>query len=98
MKLLSVQLHLDKLGKDSNVHQFLRIWSSQVITLTRGNDYLTIVFQTSKLKNFWNSVKNALNCLSLDKAAIVVCQGDTGWDDYLLLHSTNSSEETDSLE
>jgi hypothetical protein len=33
----------------------------------------------------------------LAQAAIVVCEGELGWDDYLLLHHFNSDEELDEL-
>jgi hypothetical protein len=34
---------------------------------------------------------------SLARAAIVVCQGDAGWDDYLLLHHFDPDEPLDRL-
>lgn len=33
----------------------------------------------------------------LKKASLVVCEGDDGWDNYLLLHHYDSNESTDNV-
>jgi len=33
----------------------------------------------------------------LSKTSIVVCEGNNGWDDYLLLHHFDKSEDIDNL-
>lgn len=64
-------------------------------TLPEHRKYLTGVFQTTALLNFWIRTRDALQTSAFGQTAIVVSQGSRGWDDYLLLHSFDPSEEVD---
>lgn len=80
---------------------------SFVSALCRDHDeskqeYINYNFTTSKPKALWGCILNRVFRNKrygglIKKASIVVCTGDYGWDDYLLLHSFNKEETLDSL-
>jgi len=60
--------------------------------------YVNVDFKTADLSGLWQSVREVLEALpGLNRAAIVVCEGDRGWDDYLLLHHFDPEEKVDAL-
>jgi len=64
--------------------------------------YLNLDFNTSDPKNLWTEMKlKLLNDPKLGnwmkKVSIIVCEGDFGWDDYLLLWSFGDLDELDEL-
>jgi hypothetical protein len=70
-------------------------------TISRGNDkgeYVNLYFATDDLKSLWESVRHTLSAApGLANATIVACEGENGWDDYLLLHHFDPSEALDGL-
>ena len=58
-------------------------------SVSEGNDggaYINIGLKAVNLDGLWGEVQRLLGeNLDLARAAIVTCQGDSGWDDYLLL-------------
>src|SRR5262249_20408829 len=71
------------------------------VRVTEGEDdgrYVNVDFKTDDLAGLWASVRRELRSVpGLAAAAIVVCEGDHGWDDYQLLHNFNPAEPLDEL-
>lgn len=75
------------------------------VDVTRGDDdgpYVNLTFLTAHPAVLWSSLKPVLisgfgRWASLGDSAIVVCQGDEGWADYLLLHHFDPEEPLDEL-
>ena len=60
--------------------------------------YVNVDFRTEDILSLWGSVQKVLKSTNgMAKAAIVVCEGENGWDDYLLLHHFNPDETLDVL-
>ena len=64
--------------------------------------YTNILIATSDLKKTWNTLRTELYEHEelgpfLTATTIVSAEGDEGWDDYLLLHHYDTSEDTDTL-
>ena len=78
----------------------LRCLDSSAI-ISRGDDdgeYVNLDYATDDLKSLWESVSRTLTAVpALADAAIIACEGDNGWDDYLLLHHFDPSEPLDEL-
>lgn len=67
-----------------------------------GQDgYVNITVQAENIPLLWAKIRS--ECLNgggfsaMAKGLIVVCEGDEGWADYLLLHHYDPSEHVDSL-
>ena len=64
--------------------------------------YLNLMFKTTNLAQLWQVVQiklyahPALGTL-LRQSSMTLCTGETGWDDYLLLHHFNPAFELDTL-
>ena len=75
------------------------------IEMESGDDdgpYTNILITTSDLSSTWKTLKTELFEHEelgpfLSASTIVSAEGDEGWDDYLLLHHYDPSEETDTL-
>lgn len=86
LDLSAVRHHCDLLAaKEPLVHR---------VDFVEGDDdgpYLNLMFETNKLQALWNLLQQQFYQDStmgahLARASIVTCEGDQGWDDYLLLH------------
>ena len=65
--------------------------------LDRGR-YVNVAFATDDLKALWSALREEmLGVPRLAEAAIVCCEGEHGWDDYLLLHHFDPTEPIDQL-
>lgn len=102
LKRIHVQIQPNRC-KDLNVDlaiERLRNLSENV-KVSEGDDngpYVNIDYQTDSLLNLWTSIRNELNKnIRLAEAAMVICEGQRGYDDYLLLHHFDPSEELDEL-
>jgi hypothetical protein len=63
-----------------------------------GGSYVNVDFEVADLSALWESIRKDLRAVpALAAATIVVCEGDQGWDDYLLLHHFDPAEPLDSL-
>jgi hypothetical protein len=90
---------MELLLKVGNANGILRVCQSE------GNDdgrWLGFSYTTLNVARTWSLIQqkvlgHALLGSSLTKATIVVCQGEAGWDDYLLLHHFNPNEPLDSM-
>jgi hypothetical protein len=60
--------------------------------------YVNIGFESADLPGLWAAICDQLRAdPELARAAIVVCHGKHGWDDYLLLHHFDPAEPLDEL-
>jgi hypothetical protein len=70
-------------------------------TVTNGDDnvpYVNVDYKAVELSALWALVREELIFNSeLAEAAIVVCEGQHGWDDYRLLHHFDPAQPLDQL-
>jgi hypothetical protein len=65
--------------------------------LDRGR-YVNVEFETEDAAGVWAVVRAELRVVpGLAGAAIVCCEGEHGWDDFLLLHHFDPAEPLDRL-
>lgn len=102
MKWISIQLHTDKshsIEKQEVVNVITETGALvEVIEEKEGESYTSLNFKVTTPKMFWSEKKvKFLNCLGFPECSIVVCEGESGWDDYLLLYHFDSSEKCDDI-
>jgi hypothetical protein len=71
-------------------------------TLSQGEDagrpYVNIGFEAPDPAKLWAAIREQLRAYpELAAAAIVVCQGEHSWDEYLLLHHFDPCQALDAL-
>jgi len=75
--------------------------SDASLNVERGDDngpYININIQSADVASLWSAVSSRISSDSaLASCAIVCCEGDDGWDDYLLLHHYDRGETLDNL-
>lgn len=112
-RILSIQLNPEK-APGINVAEFLQRFEdytgeTEYITsycIEQGKDhgaYINILFKSDDVKKLWAEIKSRFYGIQqqgqlLSAATVVTCQGSRGWDDYLLLHSSDRGEKLDSLD
>ena len=63
-----------------------------------GGAYININLKSSDPVALWHTIQQLLKQnASLANACIIVCEGDDGWNDYLLLHHYDRTEALDEL-
>ena len=71
------------------------------VSVTEGVDqgaYVNIALRADHIVGLWIKLREQLQAdAALAGAAIVVCQGGHGWDDYLLLHHFDPLQALDEL-
>ncbi len=102
MKCLNIQLQPDLFSGDLAAHvdsltQIAKTHSpNAVVDAERGEDggpYINVNIYTDDVCSIWPAVAVALKAEpSLASATIVCCEGENGWDDYLLLHHFDETE------
>jgi len=110
LKFLNVQIHLDRLKppiatQDSNrlahiagsAEKCVRSSGTLVSCRRTTRTALDLTFSTDNPVDLWEWLEAFLKHMELGKATIVVCQGDHGWDDYLLLHHFDRTLKLDKL-
>jgi hypothetical protein len=102
MKVLNVQLQPDRsptLDVSATVARLRALASDSWVS--QGEDdgrHVNIGFGAADPAELWAAVQEHLRAdAGLAGAAIVVCQGECGWDDYLLLHHFDPTEPLDQL-
>ncbi len=110
-RALVVQVHLDR-APDLDIDVLIDI-CTEIVEATRTATqfraladetmrYRDLAFDAPDLKALWTVLKPVLydgpnhGDLVAD-ASIAVCQGDAGWDDYLLLHHFDRDQPLDQL-
>ena len=76
-----------------------RIAALAPAVVTRGDDagpYINIDFRPTEMSTLWTAVQAELVAdPRLAACVIACCEGERGWDDYLLLHHYDPSEPLD---
>jgi hypothetical protein len=75
------------------------------VAISEGHDdgrIIDIAYQTSDLAGLWSLIRkqvldDPVVGPRLARCMIAVCQGDAGWDDYLLLHHFDADQPIDSF-
>ena len=63
-----------------------------------GGPYINVCFDVPKLERLWLAIRGILDANpAVAQATIITCQGKRGWDDYLLLHHFDVSEQLDDI-
>jgi len=75
---------------------------SRIETGDDNGPYLNLMFKTSDRARLWQVVQGELYAHPvlgelLLQSSMTLCTGETGWDDYLLLHHFNPAFELDTL-
>lgn len=100
MKVLHCQLQPARSPGMDVAAAVARLRSLVTITwVSEGEDsgrYVNIGFEAADPAGLWAVIRSQLQAdPELAGAAIVVCQGDHGWDDYLVLHHFNPTVSRD---
>jgi len=113
LKTLTVQLKPELLGDrlSNKAVQLLEALANtqklmshfKVLKGAENEKYINVNFECVDLLNLWASIKESFltkNPLSpmLKKGAIIICQGENGWEDYLLLYHYDASIQLDELD
>ncbi|PCI99728.1 MAG: hypothetical protein COB14_05955 [Alphaproteobacteria bacterium] len=103
MKILSIQIQPDldsTFCKDIVLSELKRI--GIIPEVQEGNNngsYINFHVSSENLEISWAAIKSQLfNYPGFIKSSIITCEGDNGWDDYLLLHHFNEEESLDIIE
>ena len=108
MKALSVRIRLDLVpstGIQATVGKLAKLSPQTTVEEFRNEpgvdtNYISIDFMTSDAPALWKAIESTLGLSShrpssVSKGMIVVCEGDHGWDDYLLLYHFDKQEALD---
>ena len=102
MKYIGVQLQPD-LGAPFDLREIVKKLklNNLIPEISEGEDdgkYINLHFKTNDVKNTWKEIKTILfSEYALSDMAIVTCEGNEGWDDYLLLYHFDKSVELDEI-
>ncbi len=112
MKCLSIQFQPEKspeLDEEKTINRFKEFCNNSKLVnhmdIQRGYDnglYVSINYTTDDVKSLWNQIRSHFFEQKdfgyiLANASIVVCEGDNGWNDYLLLHHYDEKEKVDTI-
>jgi hypothetical protein len=71
------------------------------INIERGDEdgaYINVNIYTEDVRSLWATLKAVITAnQSLFSSTIVCCEGNNGWDDYLLLHHFDKTTALDTL-
>ncbi len=89
----------------SHVDAIIAIATKQVpdaaFDVQRGEDdghYININFDTNNIVTLWGAIGEFVSSDPLwASATIACCEGENGWDDYLLLYHFDETEQLDTL-
>ncbi|WP_346840060.1 hypothetical protein [Microbulbifer sp. SAOS-129_SWC] len=102
MKGINIQLQPER-SSNLEVENVLSVLEIEKLSpkISEGNDngqYINIDFRVHSVYEVWNRLKPQLFlCPGVKESSIVVCEGSQSWDNYLLLHHYDSSQETDDV-
>lgn len=102
MKALNIQLQTDRLSVIDAAPAVARLRAlADGSHVSEGEDdgrYINVSFEVDDIAVLWAAVQKQLQAdTALAAATIVVCQGQHGWDDYLLLHHFDPSEPLETI-
>ncbi len=108
MRCLSLQIQPDRipqLNVAAVVKELTELTAepnhSANVDVQEGNDEgrcINVTWSTRNYTTLWNTLQNKLEQdHQLSQCSIVCCEGQHGWDDYLLLHHYDSTQQLDEL-
>lgn len=106
LKCLSIQLQPELDDSHSEVEVIASVKAlgcfPEVDVIDEGERYVNLNFFSEQMPAVWQKLQSGLlNDGSLGswvrKVAVIVCEGEQGWDDYLLLSHPDPDEKLDSL-
>ncbi len=102
MKKVNIQIQPernDSLNEDLVAESLTRIGIKPIIT--EGDDkgrYINYDFETDNIQETWKQIKeHILSIENIAKTSIICCEGNNGWDDYLLLHHYDGAIKLDAV-
>jgi hypothetical protein len=107
MKTLTVQIQqglATALEAENTVRQLLSLAGEKLsegrAVAVPGEGCINVNFRTLDLPRLWQAIQERLGFVEdakppIARALIVVCEGEYGWDDYLLLHHFDDVEHPD---
>ena len=105
VKSLNINLHPDRLRDPTAADHLLSTLACTegVVNLERsdGEDdgpYVNFHMQSSHVPSLWAALRDVIHRGGLSSSVIVTCQGDEGWNDYLLLHHFDANQVCDVVE
>jgi len=98
----ALDLALLRASFDAITHTEASVLRSKIEAGEDDGPYLNLMFKTSDLARLWRVVQVELYEHPklgelLRSSSMTLCTGETGWDDYLLLHHFNPAFELDTL-
>lgn len=110
MRRLNVQIQPERIrhGTADDLIRSLRAAADGVVLEFRGQDtgddagpYINLSFVGADHVAAWARLRALYDATAigrdLARSTIIVCEGEHGWDDYLLLHHFDPAEKLDSL-
>ena len=102
MKYISIQVQPDMdPTADKDVLISVLVSAGYEPEIDEGEDngrYINFNVKSANVIDTWHKLKTVLTELPFfSSASIVVCEGNNGWDDYLLLHHYDKSEKLDDI-
>jgi hypothetical protein len=102
MKSLHVQIQPARSpGWDAEpaVSRLQALGESRVRRGDEGGPYINVDLRSADVRGLWSAVRAVIRADSaLAACSMVCCEGEYGWDDYLLLHHFDATEPLDELE
>ncbi len=112
VRTLCVQLHMER-DKEVDMTKILGVFgelAGNKLLVSKcaaifGYDqgpYMNFLFDSERMADLWEKIRTHLYEVEvggefLSKSSIVTCQGESGWNDYVLLHHMDPSMEVDGL-
>lgn len=102
MKWISFQLQ-PYLNLDIRITDVIEVLNKKMIVpeIQEGDDngiYINVNFKTQNPIFTWLDCRTELfNCIGFKESSIVTCEGECGWDDYLLLHHFDPKEKLNNI-
>ena len=102
MKRLNIQIHPARSPALDVTESLARLSclaaDARVTKVDDDGQYANVDYKTVDPSGLWVLVRKELRIVpGLAETAIVVCEGQHGWDDYLLLHHYDPTEPLDEL-
>lgn len=101
MKRLHIQIQPARspgLDAEAVVARFQPLAESKVIRGEEAGPYINVDLRAADLQALWSAVREQIRTdEALAASVIVCCEGEQGWEDYLLLHHFDPTQPLDNL-
>lgn len=101
MKQLIIQLQRSPCS-DQSINDALDILAKEGFSVeidrNESDIFINLKIKSKNLSKDWGKIKSSfIENSSYSEFSIVVCEGEDGWNDYLLLHHFDPSQKIDTL-